>query len=404
MSYEEFVTQLADAYEHLYDLVSLRHHPFVGVLTDAEDRKENAWQLHHLLVTIIDELDPGPNAPAFSREWRRYRLMMARYVEGMSPQVVSEQLAISRRHFYREHDLAIEAVAQILWPRYVARYHDAAARASETSEPIMAADESEVAPGPQQFSGGVELDAVIDGVLPLLEAKLKEHEIRVHRVKSEVWVPILAEHQPARQLMLALLAYLVDRSARASLSIVEQFSGDRASITITAYPLTEQTQGQVDSGDHRLTALHELALLCGAQLTQLSQDGGAGFEVGFALVKSVPTILVVDDNADILELFKRYLERHHLRIMSAASAQEALQLVKKLYPSAIVLDLMMPDQDGWDLLQILKNQASTASIPVIICSILPQAELALSLGATAFLQKPFSEQALVSLLEDLAAK
>jgi CheY-like chemotaxis protein len=72
-----------------------------------------------------------------------------------------------------------------------------------------------------------------------------------------------------------------------------------------------------------------------------------------------------------------------------------------LRPDIIVLDLMMPEQDGWDLLQLLSNQPDTAHIPIMICSVLKQKQLALSLGAAAFLEKPFTEQALLEMLEKL---
>jgi CheY-like chemotaxis protein len=62
---------------------------------------------------------------------------------------------------------------------------------------------------------------------------------------------------------------------------------------------------------------------------------------------------------------------------------------------------MLPGQDGWDLLQILLNRPETNHIPLIICTVLKQKELALSLGATAFLEKPVTEQALFSTLEAL---
>jgi CheY-like chemotaxis protein len=62
---------------------------------------------------------------------------------------------------------------------------------------------------------------------------------------------------------------------------------------------------------------------------------------------------------------------------------------------------MMPEQDGWDLLHQLLGQAATRDIPIIICSVLPQRELALSLGATAFLRKPFTEEMLLTMLNAL---
>src|SRR5579883_1415455 len=117
---DEFTSHVADAYAHLYDLVGLRTHPLTDELVPdlSLDRKEKAWQVHHLLLRAIEELDPGSRAPAFSREWRRHRLMMLHYVDGLHPEAVADRLGISRRQYYREHDAAIEAIAAVLWERY----------------------------------------------------------------------------------------------------------------------------------------------------------------------------------------------------------------------------------------------------------------------------------------------
>jgi CheY-like chemotaxis protein len=115
------------------------------------------------------------------------------------------------------------------------------------------------------------------------------------------------------------------------------------------------------------------------------------------------TVLVIDDNEDILTLFHRYLSLHHYQVVTASSAAEALSLAQQLQPFAITLDLMMPDQDGWDLLQTFLNHPGISATPIIVCSVLRQKELALSLGATAFLEKPVSEEALLAVLAALHA-
>jgi hypothetical protein len=86
LSKDTFVKHLADAYEHLYDIVSLRSHPLTNLLVlHTEARKEKAWQLHNLLLDVIQDLNPGAKAPVFSREWRRHRLMTLRYIDGLTP-------------------------------------------------------------------------------------------------------------------------------------------------------------------------------------------------------------------------------------------------------------------------------------------------------------------------------
>jgi len=124
-----------------------------------------------------------------------------------------------------------------------------------------------------------------------------------------------------------------------------------------------------------------------------------GFELALPIAER--TVLVVDDNEDVLELFRSYLQPHRYRVVTVRSAREVLDIARETQPYAITLDLMMPGQDGWDVLQTLLNQPETRSIPVIVCTVLRQKELALSLGAAAFLAKPVSESALLSALESL---
>ncbi len=74
---------------------------------------------------------------------------------------------------------------------------------------------------------------------------------------------------------------------------------------------------------------------------------------------------------------------------------EGLRLADDLAPAAIILDIMMPEVDGWELLQRLHTRASTSGIPVIICSAFSDPELAFSLGAASCLSKPLQRQDLL---------
>jgi CheY-like chemotaxis protein len=125
-----------------------------------------------------------------------------------------------------------------------------------------------------------------------------------------------------------------------------------------------------------------------------------GFDVQLPTAERI--VLVVDDNEDVLILIQRFLTPHHYRVFTAQTAQAALELARQTRPHAITLDLMMPDQDGWDLLQALLNQPETYNTPIVVCSVLKQQkELALSLGATAFLKKPITEEGLLAVIESL---
>jgi CheY-like chemotaxis protein len=114
------------------------------------------------------------------------------------------------------------------------------------------------------------------------------------------------------------------------------------------------------------------------------------------------TILVVDDNPDLAYLFSRFLRGHDYHVLEAATGETALRIAREARPDAITLDVLMPSQDGWDILRDLASDPSTRQIPIILCSVLPERSLALSLGVAEFLNKPVTQEALLSALRRCA--
>jgi CheY-like chemotaxis protein len=125
-----------------------------------------------------------------------------------------------------------------------------------------------------------------------------------------------------------------------------------------------------------------------------------GFQITIRLPMAGQTrVLIVDDNQATLQLFERYLTPHHYEVMKAQGGSEALSLVTENPPDLILLDVMMPTMDGWQVLRSLKQNPITENTPVIVCSVLKEPELAISLGARAYLKKPVDRLELLATLE-----
>ncbi len=110
-------------------------------------------------------------------------------------------------------------------------------------------------------------------------------------------------------------------------------------------------------------------------------------------------ILVVDDEENILELVRYNLEKEGYTVTCAASGEDALAEVKKRAPDLIILDLMLPGIDGFEILRMLKRHARTVSIPILILSAKgDEADIVagLELGADDYVTKPFSPKVLVA--------
>lgn len=110
------------------------------------------------------------------------------------------------------------------------------------------------------------------------------------------------------------------------------------------------------------------------------------------------TVLVVDDTPDNLSLMSGLLKDLY-RVKVANNGEKALQIAgSETPPDLILLDIMMPGMDGWEVLQRLRTHSQTVAIPVVVCSVFNDPELAHSLGAAHFLPKPVSRESLLAAL------
>jgi len=112
-----------------------------------------------------------------------------------------------------------------------------------------------------------------------------------------------------------------------------------------------------------------------------------------------PVILAVDDEADLLELIRIVLEGAGYDVLTALSGHDALQILYRTRPDLILMDIMMPELDGMELIKILKIMESSASIPIAVLSAKtdPGDRLeALKEKAVDYICKPFSPNDLVN--------
>jgi CheY-like chemotaxis protein len=100
------------------------------------------------------------------------------------------------------------------------------------------------------------------------------------------------------------------------------------------------------------------------------------------------TVLAVDDNPDMVHFYRRSTAGTRYHIVHSAQGEEASSIIATTESDIIMLDVMLPDIDGWRLLMRLCEDPVTRSIPTIVCSVVKDEELALSLGAARYPAKP----------------
>ena len=109
-------------------------------------------------------------------------------------------------------------------------------------------------------------------------------------------------------------------------------------------------------------------------------------------------ILVVDDSEDMRDLLQRLLERAGYRVVLAADGQASLTQAKRHHPDLVLMDLSLPDMDGWEAVRHLRKMHEFATIPIIAVTahVSPrEAERAMAAGCTAHIGKPFDTRVLL---------
>lgn len=118
--------------------------------------------------------------------------------------------------------------------------------------------------------------------------------------------------------------------------------------------------------------------------------------------ESVSSILVVDDNHDNLRLLTGLLNDHHYKVRLATNGKRALATIRKEAPDLVLLDIMMPEMDGFKVCRQLKEDEQTADIPIIFISALNEISNkteAFSVGGVDYITKPFKSQEVLARIE-----
>ncbi|HWS87842.1 MAG TPA: response regulator [Pyrinomonadaceae bacterium] len=170
--------------------------------------------------------------------------------------------------------------------------------------------------------------------------------------------------------------------------------GEGSTFTVTL-PLSAPAAGEAGDGEET------------PQFAGRSEGSAAAGEQGAREVESDdgrPLVVVIEDDEDAAALLRGTLERAGYRVLAAASGAEGLRLAREHDPVAVTLDVMMPEMDGWRVLQAMRADPRLASIPVIVCSIVDNRPLGYSLGASDYILKPVDPQTLTDTLDRVSVR
>ncbi len=406
ISQERFGQHVRDALSSYHDPVRLETNPLVTLLAlSPAPGGAAASSLRQLVRRAIEGLRPTPSASAEGREALGFRVLWLRYIEGRSHYAIGAELGLSRASIYRYHREGVAACAQMLWRKYQERqapehlpeadgwgttaYGDAAKEAAKLAR--------------EANRQAVPLSALLDSarqiILPLAEQRGVSLHIFVPSTLPTIW----GDPAILRQIVLNTLTEALRLVAADTLecTVAERHGETLWRLSGLARAQDPRRGGQALD---RFEVSRALLQVYGGRFW-LEGDRAGNAALCFSLPVGRPrSVLIVDDSPDTIRLYQRWLQAHDYAVTAARSATEMKSQLEETRPDLVLLDVLMPREDGWDMLQYLKAMPETAAIPVVVCSVLEEPGLALALGAAEVLRKPILEETLITAVASASAR
>jgi CheY-like chemotaxis protein len=393
---ESFARWVREALNRLYDSAYLQTHPLASLLADDTPGAygQRSQNLRRVLLEAVRAMRPGNGAPADSADWRAYRILELRYIEGLSPDAAMRRLALGRSQYFREQARVLRALTDRLWERY-----QEASGEPETGAGAGSSRESLIRLETERLSARatwetVDVADLLDDLRNVVEPLARTNGVSLRFLTSPGSMHINADRVMLRQAVLNLITCAVQAARGGGLEVGGFVRENEKGIRVAATGLVAGIERELPELQvcYRLTSALGGTLLLGEE----SSDRWEACLVWPAAFQNL--LLVVDDNEGFVDLFRRYLAGHTWQVVGASNGAEARRILAETRPAVIVLDVMMPKEDGWEFLMTLKRSPDTRAIPVIVCSVLNEPQLALALGAAAYLTKPVTRQALLEAL------
>lgn len=398
---EDFIELLREGLSHLYDSDYLRQSE-LAALFNLTSQADIAGAVRGVLTKGVDSLKPSGNVPSQSRDWRLYDALFHAYVQQLDQRIVADQLALSVRHLRREQRAAVEILADRLWPQVdvtarTCRDDGIATALSGATTPDQSLSHELAWLQDLPADRPTDLEATMAEAVALVALLADQADVTID-IGELYGLPPLAVHPVAlNQILLNLFSVALSRMAGGKISVSACRKRWDVEVCV-GVALGAQPAMPVSADDGAsLRMAHELVTLSGGAVRLVETEAHWKILVTLPVLNQI-TILVIDDNADALQLMDRYTVGTRYRVVGVQDPDEVMAVVRRCPPQVIILDVMMPQVDGWKVLATLRQHPTTADVPVIVCTILTQQRLALSLGAAGFLKKPVTRQALLEIL------
>jgi CheY-like chemotaxis protein len=396
MERQTFIGLFKDLISRLYDRVAVETHPLAAFFPMNDEVVARRGEvIQHLVLDEIEEFKPeSGETSGQSPEGRSYIILKKRYIDGLDPHEIAKSLYIGDRQFRRDHSRALQALSLRVWQRYF----QAKEQTGAGENPDLFEDQ-----GAFEFHAEqLDLNEVIDGVIRLIHRRLEVEAVQLDMRLHPAPLLLFTDRILLRQILLSLLNFVLHLRGQPHITLSTE-AGRNLTLCIL-FDVDEQWANIQNDESDSLEFARRLSQRLPAEVRETypprDRSGPAEIRILFAGTDS-STILIIDDHVAAQKMFQRYLSRTTFEVVGITDPSEGLAVAQKTRPALIILDVMMPHIDGWEVLQTLQLDAETKDIPIIVCSAWGEPELARSLGAIAFLKKPVIQKDLFDVLTRL---
>jgi CheY-like chemotaxis protein len=403
-----FSRDLGRVLSHLYDPNVLRRSSLLS-LFGLDGRSDAMSALQHVLTDAIESLKPEDGVPPGSNAWRVYRVLYYRYTEQFTQHEVASDLGLSTRQVRRQERVAVQVLADYLWAFYALEHKVHLVQDVTEVEDVDPSTSARMPSREQELewlerttpSEMVDAALMLSAVLEIIQPLAQTLNVSLTHSVPEDLPALSVRRTTVRQALLHVITVVVRCASGGRVHLSAEPLPQRACVHIQVSAQHDRPLTIDRDCTDSLSMARELFEMSGGAL-QVTPD--AVSQVSFSASVVLPaadqvSVLVIDDNVDTLKLIQRYLSSGRYRFIGASDPREALTVAAQSAPAIIVLDVMLPEIDGWELLGRLREHPTTSNTPIIVCTILPHHQLALTLGAAEFIRKPVSRRAFLATLD-----
>lgn len=395
MERTEFLNAVKDILNHLSDPAYLENHDLINIFYRGDETSLSA-RMQALRTTIQDSINilkPPDMTPANAPEWRCYKILTYRYFQLKEWHLIEEELGLSQRQVQRDLKKGLDALISILWDHYASQKPLAAGEEGiETYDQELIKEELK---NWEISYDRINLLQILEQALQLCKTLTQtETHDRVDMAEVDPNLSVMVDPVLTKQGLYKIFSMIGAGPEDLIVQLRTRKLNDffyEISFTFNTIELKRLEHWNIAQLFFTIQSLRHAIV----------EDEGKSTISVILPVKKQISCLVIDDVESVHRLIERMLGSYGIQVFGAANYTTASSLIQLVKPDFILLDILMPKMDGWQVIKNIKADHETSDIPVIICSVLYEPELSRAVNAAAYIRKPINRLELIQTLQEL---